>query len=294
MQTRTRFSQRAILLILILLTASAMALAKNPRFGVSGHSVGWGGSCDPEHNKILAGSLVFVNVCNRADQPKEARSPGWPEGYVLEAALDLPSKTQFAATPGLIERLRPTPYLGSATRGELRRLRTGDLVNVDVGWLNVKSFTLRIPSDLVAHGVTLRARCDKGGTTRYSDILDPFQVIATCDRSDTARIVAGEVFLAYQTEDDARVLEIADSMLACGLTDAAAWKWAMGVAHGLNQLDKEMAYLDRMYEDFGVTWFAGFADLQLNRNGVRNPREQELYRQVRTHIQQMINQQQQH
>lgn len=286
---------RPLLFALALATVSITASTGHPHFAISANPLGAGTSCEREPSKVIGGSLLFVEVINRADEPKEARRPGWPEGYALEAALDLPEGAPFVPSSSLLIRLSPSPYLQALTLAEQRRLQSGDVTNIDVGWLNVKSFVLRIPPALAGHTFTLRARCEKSGSPRYTtNVSGPFHIVLPCDRDDTARIVACEAHLAQEAGNSSRVLAIADSMLAVGLSDAAVWKCAIPIAGILGYYEKQLAYLDRMYEDFGRTWFAGNGNLRHDRGGVPDPHDREVYEEWRARLVALINQQQQH
>jgi hypothetical protein len=257
-------------------------MAKVPRLEIIDHTLAWGGSCEPGFHKLIAGSRLFAHVYNTADQSEQMLIPGWPEGYLLEAALDLPNGKTFIATPGLIERLEPTRYLSTANRASEKDLLEHRTPYVDYRHLNTKEFVLHIPQDAVAHTLTFRARYQLADINLESAPIGPILILAPCDRSDTARIVATRIYEARQMFDYRRAINIADSMLAVGLSDASGWELAIGAAVGCYEYEKAVAYLDRMYEDFGVleTPYPTHPP-RLNPQGPRDPEIQAAYQEQR-------------
>jgi hypothetical protein len=104
--------------------------------------------------------------------------------------------------------------------------------------------------------------------------------------------VASRLFVAWASNDSDRVIVLADSMLACDLSDAIAWNYARTTALRLGQFEKALAYLDRMYQDFGVTSVNAEAGTslvpRLNRNGLRSLQQQQLYESQRNELLQVI------
>jgi hypothetical protein len=96
-------------------------------------------------------------------------------------------------------------------------------------------------------------------------------------------------FLGYTPD---RVIALADSMLACNLSDAIAWNYAYTTALRLAQYNKALAYLDRMFQDFGVIDVnekAGSAEVpRLSRDSPRDPLQQQLYERQRNELLQVI------
>jgi hypothetical protein len=239
--------------------------------------------------------MFTLHLRNTADTPLRRLSPGWPEGYALEAALDLPSGQTFAPTPGLIDRLTPTPFFTFDNLYQERKLLLGDSAHVYRSNLNVKNFAIHIPDDLAGHTVTIRALYRHGDMdleTRPPTQDQLISVIAPCDKADTARIVASRLFVAWASNDSDRVITLADSMLACDLSDAIAWNYARTTALRLGQYEKALAYLDRMYQDFGVASVEAEAGTdavpRLNRNGPRDPQKQQVYERQRNELLQVI------
>lgn len=250
----------------------------------SGGPVAWGGSCESDYPNAIAGSLVYITIDNSADQPATLRERGWPDGYYLEAEIDPPPNTPFRPTPGLIERFNPTPHLRDLTLIQQQRLLSNDSTGVDLVDLNLKFFSLLIPSDLIGHTVTFRARCTKSKVETVSASDWQIRVIAACDRMDSSRIVASYIYLAWQIQDYNRAVELADSMMYNDLSDVSAWKWAMSAADHLQRPDRHIFYLDHCYNDFGVTWVPGGATLPLDRGGTRDPMKQESYERKRNEL----------
>jgi hypothetical protein len=224
---------------------------------------------------------------------REPLKEGWPEGYVLEAALDLPAGQLFMGTSGLMEQLLPTPFWNSSNRAAQNALLTGE-GTVHLGDLNLKEFKLTIPEDLAGHSLTFRARYQGEGLSLVSKPLGPVTIISPCDQSDTARVVASQIYAAVKMLRYSQAVALADSMLAHGLTDAQGWTWAETAARGAARFDKAIMYLDRLYEDFGVI-SAVFPEepVRLNRGGPRDPAEQAAYEQKRNNLLQAKTEQEQ-
>jgi hypothetical protein len=225
------------------------AFAKWPKLIFGGHPLAWGGSCEPGFARVLAGSHYFLRVVNTADTLVEPLSPGWPEGYVLEAGLDLPHGTPFAPTPGLIEQMEPTRILSIRNIGANTGLHVNPAEFHDYENLNAKNFGLTIPTCLIGHTVRLRAVFESADTTMISEATQAIWVTEPCDRDDIARIVASFVYEAWMYGTRSRVIELADSMLACGLTNAEAWKIAVKVAISMRQYDKADVYSKQLGAD---------------------------------------------
>jgi hypothetical protein len=276
-----------ILLALVFFTPfiSKHSVAQGHKLVLESVVPAYGGSCKPG---VLAGSMFTLHLRNTADRLLRKLSPGWPEGYTLEAALDLQSGQPFAPTPGLIERFQPTPFFTLNNLHQESKLLSGDSAHVQKSDLNKKNFAIRIPSDLAGHTVTIHAFYHHGDVnleTKPYPQEQPISIIAPCDRADTARIVASWVFAAWASNDTDRVIALADSMLACDLSDAIAWNYAYTTALRLELYEKALAYFERMYQDFGVTNVddkLGSASVpKLNRDGPRDPVQQQRYERYR-------------
>jgi hypothetical protein len=274
----------SLALLAFLIVSSAMA-ADSGRLILSYLFVPeYGGSCDPGAFKVLAGSSATLELGNSADRPRERLKPGWPEGYVLEAALDLVKGQPFVVTPGLMERLRAIPYFTAIQRTNEEALRDGGPVNV---WdLNKKHFALHIPSDLAGHTLTIRALYRRGSVDLHSKPTKPIFIVAPCDQSDSARTLASKIYEAWEGEDHAGAIMLADSMLSLGWSDAAGWYDALSSATLLDQYDKAINYLDRLFQDYGVAhvWGGTSNPLQVNRQAPRDPDEQRLYERKRNDL----------
>ncbi|MCX6600484.1 MAG: hypothetical protein NT025_02855 [bacterium] len=273
--------RRCVLVLLLIATSSAAAQTLDIQLS----ALAWGGSCETGGGKVIAGSLFFIRLSNEADLPTHALVPGWPEGYVLEAALDLPSDKPFVATPGLIERFQPTRYLSTINIGCERDVLAHTGTARDLHGMNDKEFVLHVPDDLAGHSVSFRARYEGGGVSLTSS-TGSIRIIEPCDRNDTARIVATGIEAAHRAGHYARAVEIADSMLAVGLSDAMGWQWAKIAAQGTGEYDKAIRYLDRLWEDFGVIFTPSSSSdaPRLNRGGSRGDFEREAYEQTRNNL----------
>ena len=293
-KSRTRYQTILFMAVLFAVSLGRPSIAQDHALVLSQFVPAFGGSCQAGSPNVLAGSIFTLHLRNTADTPLRRLSPGWPEGYTLEAALDLPSGQSFSPTPGLIDRLTPTSFFTFDNLYQERKLLLGDSVHVYKSNLNVKNFAVHIPSDLAGHTVTIRALYHHGDINLQTkpDWDEPVSIIAPCDRADTARIVASRLFVAWASNDSDRVITLADSMLACDLSDAIAWNYARTTALRLGQYEKALAYLDRMYQDFGVTSLneeAGTSLVpRLNRNGPRDPLQRQLYEGQRSMLLQVI------
>jgi hypothetical protein len=287
------------LLVSAVLAISQSAWGQESPLHIGGNTIAWGGSCQPGFPNIIAGSRYFVTIINVLDLSPPPLVPGWPQGYVMEAALDLPEGRPFVATTGLIEQLNPVRYLS-----DLNLTKESDILqgrhsaNSSMTGLNGKEFFLDIPAGLAGHTLTLQARYSRDSVNLQSNTPRPITIIAPCSRSDTARILATFIYAAFRVGEYARVLEIADSMLANNLSDAAAWTYANGSAKAIQRYDKALIYLDQLYNDFGRM---GPGDKlnppQLNREGPRSRDMQESYAKTRQgllRLQAQHEQQQQH
>ncbi len=197
---------------LALFCASDVSSAANkPRLLLSTHAPVHGGSCDPGTRKILVGTSLELSLANTADLSLDSLKPGWPAGYALEAALDMPIG-EFQPVPGLIERLRPQPFwsLGNlhnqwALAQDPQQVRRRDL--------NSKCFVVHIPADLAGHTLTFRGRFQRGDTLLVSKPQKSYAIIAPCDQSDSARILASWVSEAMHASRLERALALTDSLL---------------------------------------------------------------------------------
>ena len=289
MKPKSHIRYRAMLLPLALIAliigaASAQGQKLVPNLFVPA----WGGSCQAGFPNVLAGSMFTLHLRNTADRSLRRLAPGWPEGYTLEAALDLPGGQPFVSTPGLIERFRPTPFLTLDDLNEERKLLSGDSAHVNWDHLNAKRFALQFPSDLAGHTVKFRASYRRGDVniqTRPDALDQPISIIAPCDRADTARIVASWLFVAWASNDTDRVIALADSMLAHDLSDAIAWNYAYTTALRMRYHYKALSYLERMFQDFGVTdvneKVGSDSVPRLNRDGPRDAVQQQHYERYR-------------
>jgi hypothetical protein len=293
----TRYQTILFLIVFFALNLERPGLAQGKMsiLLLEGFVPAYGGSCQSGYPNVLAGSMFDLSLINTADEPLELLQRGWPEGYSLEAALDLPQDQPFNATPDLIEKLSPTPFLTFDNLFNERKLLLGDSSHVRKRGLNKKHFAIHVPADLVGHTVTIRALFHHGGLSLQSTPERgnlPISIIAPCDRADTARIVGSWVFVAWASNDSNRVITLADSMLACNLSDAIAWNYAHTTALRLAQFNKALAYLDRMYQDFGVTDVnekVGSAGVpRVNHDGPRDPLQQQLYERQRNELLQVI------
>jgi hypothetical protein len=109
-ETKIRCQTILFLIVFFALNLERPALAQSNKLVLQRFVPAYGGSCQSGYPNVLAGSMFTLHLRNTADRPLKRLSPGWPEGYTLEAALDLPSGQSFAPTPGLIDRLTLTPF----------------------------------------------------------------------------------------------------------------------------------------------------------------------------------------
>lgn len=201
-------------------------------------------SCEPHHTAYFAGSSYVIGILYTPREVREARSLCWPEGYLLEGALDIGDNACFVPTAGLIERLTPTVYWAQVPSNRPHARDDPDDLN----------FALHIPEDLAGHTIDFHLCYET------SDSLSEIQshrwkicIFSPNDEYDSARIVASQIFEAFDMSDYYRVAELADSMLARGLTDAYGWVWAMLAAEHTDRYDRALTYLERLWEDFGVS-----------------------------------------
>jgi len=249
----------------------------------------WGGSCEPGFPKIIAGSHIFLRVSNGSDRSALPLISGWPDGYILETALDLSDDQPFIPTPGLIETMEPIRILSQLNLSADGDLRQNPATFWNFEDLNAKDFVLKIPASLAGHTVKFRAIYQKAELDLVSFASNAISIIAPCDRSDTARSIATQIYEAWELRNYRRAMAIADSMLAYDLSDAAGWAWAMSAANGAREYDKAISYLDRMYEDYGVTavLLNSSHPPRLNRLGSRTREAQEEYEMGRSRLLQM-------
>jgi len=263
--------------------------AESAELWIAGHALVWGGACDPGGRKILAGSRYFLTVWNRSDRSAQVLTREWPAGYFLEAALDLPQGNPFIPNKSLIEQLNPERFLSQVNRSAEKRFLLDPSTFAEHEWLNAKCFVLTVPPALAGHTLSFRVRFEDDGQNSISTATAPIYIIAPCDRNDTARIVASRIYEANTTGNYRRGVEIADSMLKCGLTDASGWDYAEAMARGLEMYDKALSYLQRIYEDFGVLG-VGLNTAnppKYNANIVRDPQMQQLYAEKRNQLMQL-------
>jgi hypothetical protein len=290
MKPKRKTGYQAILFLTVFcaLIVERPALAQGNQLRLEMFVPAYGGSCQPGSPNVLAGSMFDLSLANTADQPLEPLRVGWPQGYVLEASLDLTQNQPFIPIPGLIERFSPRPFFTFDNLLNERKLLLGDSGHVRRQGLNKRHFAMQVPADLVGHTVTIRAFYRRGDINVYSkpqSFTSAISIIAPCDRADTARIVASWLFVAWASNDSDRVIALADSMLACNLSDAVAWNYAYTTALRLTYYNKALAYLDRMFQDFGVVDVnekAGTAGVpRLNRDSPRDSLQQQLYERQR-------------
>jgi hypothetical protein len=283
MLVRFPVKRAAITLTLIMVLSLPTLLPANPpRLQISGTPVAWGSSCD-SGEVVVAGSRFFLTVVNTADHSLHSLKPGWPNGYSFEAALDLSDAQPYLPTPGLIEHLTLVPYLCQLNRSAEKRLTSHPNARQEPTELNIKSFALTIPADLAGHTISLRAHYSNANADLTSKPLPSLHIVAPCDQSDTARIVSQWIYEAWDDGSYPRVIELADSMLASGLTDAPGWSIAVRVATGMKLFDKAIAYLQRMYEDFGVLNVELYTSHppRLNRGWIHGPGDRETFERAR-------------
>jgi hypothetical protein len=279
----------------LLLSPPTMALATESRLKLDGGTpMVHGGSCDPGDQNLLGGISLMLLVNHYADQPRKARSEGWPEGYSLEATLDLPPDSPFVATVGLIEQLSPVPYLSRMNRSVDKQLRGDSAAQYvrtreDLRELNSKHFVLHVPAELVGHWLSFRAQYRSQSIELRSNTLGPLRVIAPCNGDDAARICLSEIDAACDMGNDDGALAIADSMLANGLTNAAAWDLASRAAWRLGRHDKELIFFDKLYQDYGAL----SVDMSGKPLGPGSPGIEQIYESRRASILQAIARQQQ-
>jgi hypothetical protein len=271
---------RVIHLILGLLICAGVPVsqaADRPRLYLSVFVPIAGGSCVAGDRGLLAGSSLAVTVRNPADTIETEPGSGWPPCYELDAALDLGVGQSFIATPHLGAELSVVPYVSAENLAAEWARQNGD-PHYKVIQLNSKHFILGIPRGLANHTLTFRASYHHGELKLVSQSVGPFQITAPCDSSDEACILACGVWEAWEQDDNSRVLTLADSLVAIGWSSATGFAFAMSSASRLDRYDKQLEYLDRLFQDYGVTrTLFGGHDLPLNRRGDRDPAEQQVY-----------------
>jgi hypothetical protein len=246
LRTPSRFPHKCALLLLVVLMIPGALFAQGDRLKLIAYAAAYGGSCEPGYPNVVAGSTCFLGLEVVSSQPAPPWQTGWPEGFGLEAALDLPQDQPFVCTPGLFERLEPSPY-----RSGMGGCYQCEVLPPEYVILNRRFFALHIPPDFVGHTLTFHAVYQWEGLSLESMRDNPLSIIAPCDRNDSARIVGSRIFQAWDAEDYARAMKLADSMLVRGLSDAVGWQCAQMCAQKLQRTDKAKTYSDRMIRDFG-------------------------------------------
>lgn len=243
-----------VVLIVVSCLIAISAYGQTTGFYVHGYCVpgAEGGSCGQAG--VLAGSCICITVINEVDEPLLPLNRGWPEGYTLEASIDPSDEGIFIPTPGLIQQMEPTRFIDALNRTYELSLIKQDGSNIDARDLNRKNFMLHIPYDLAGHKLSLRCLCNKGGINAISSPSWIYTFVAPCSRADTARILGSEIYYAWVSFEIFRGVAIADSMLQNNLSDDYAWHWAQLCATSAGRPDRELAYLDKTWQDFGYTY----------------------------------------
>lgn len=279
-------SSKLVLVMTVFLCAITYA---GESLDVSLNTAAWRGSCDSIGFKIVANSNVCLTIYNDADGSKQPLKSGWPEGYTVEAAIDYQRGADFI--PNIpIDQLNPVPYKSMVNYNYELGMLSDPRSYIDTKQLNSKSFSLRVPRDLVGHTLTFRARYNDHGYSLLSSLTQPLQVIAPCDEYDQARIIASWIYVATQSLNYERAFQLADSMLENGLTDLEGWYWARVAAQGAGRAQKYMNYLERMWEDFGrmdTSYDSGDPPPRYN-NNPRDPDMQGYYEQTMDNLREII------
>jgi hypothetical protein len=286
---RRRLSVLFLFAVLILIFNRTAKAEKGEISGFSCFVSVYGGSCEPGFPNVLAGSSIQCFMYSTVDQELLPLKHGWPEGYTLEASLDPhleaeleTTPSSFNITPGLIEKLMPVPYWDYDNKIYNDYLLKGELARVNKRELNRKCFMLSIPPDLAGHTIAIRCRYNKNGITAVSNVSDRYRIIAPCSTIDSARIVGSFIHAAREMEEYERGVFLADSILSRGWTDASAWFEATVCASRSNQYAKELVYLDKLYNDFGVLE-AGFGTSKPPKLDIGGPRNGERTRRYLEH-----------
>jgi hypothetical protein len=271
-----------VMLTLVAATATG-AHAKRPWLQVTHRVVSFGGSCQPGYPNVVAGSSTILYI-DSSERPRQPLVKGWPEGYELQAALDLKKGSPFVPQVGLIEQLKPEPFLSFDNLYNEQALERG------ASWLNLqglneKNFALHIPEDLAGHTLTVRAVYRKGDLTLISNPAGPFKIVPLCDQDDSARVLASKIYEAWEVLNHDRAMALADSMTGLGWSDANGWKYAMSAAERMNKYDRQLEYLDRLFADFGVTYIkAGTTVKRLAPGAPPEAKRREVYERVRADL----------
>ncbi len=255
----------------------------------------WGGSCEPGWQNIIAGCNLVLTLYNDTDKSEQPLEPGWPEGYTVEAALDFRNGEVYIPTPGLIDRLEPTHYISMVNRTYESGMLHSPEQGIDHEAVNAKSFAMHIPPELIGHTLTFRGQYNHRGHDIVSATTRSIEVIAPCDEFDQAKIVSSWIYVASQSLDYDRAIQLADSMLESGLTDLEGWHFAKVAAQGSGRIDKYMNYLERMWEDFGrvdTNFGTGEPPPRFNHDA-RDPSLQRYYESTMENLRQQLAEQEQ-
>jgi hypothetical protein len=247
-----KFFVALVALLVVTMNEPAEAEDLRPYMTLETKVLALGGSCEPEFLNLLAGSSFGISLRNSEDQPRTRLRNGWPEGYSLEATLDLTANQTFKPVPGLAEQLRPVTY---HDRGNVENdsalAENADWMRLQA--LNRKHFMLHIPRDLIGHTLAIRAHYVRNGVDLYSNACQTLKIIALCNVDDSARVMASLIYEAWDELNYERAIELSDSMLSIGWSDAGAWDIAMSSADRLGLYERELVYLERMFTDFRCT-----------------------------------------
>jgi hypothetical protein len=180
----------------------------------------------------------------------------------------------FAPDKDLLNTISRVRFVSNINRGEEHSLLSHD-APPKLKYLNSKEFVLCAPSELAGHSIMFRARYDKDGIHAVSNSTPVISVFSPCDKSDSASIVASRIFIAFVSDNYAQAIEIEDSLLAQDLYDASGLYYARCSAAAIFQFDKELLYLDRLYEKFGITHLPEEVNSppKLNPDGIRLPEQ---------------------
>jgi hypothetical protein len=147
-----------------------------------------------------------------------------------------------------------------------------------------------MPTNLAGHSISLRANYHSRGFELTSKATYPLRIVAACDQNDSARILGSRIFIDWDSGNHDSAIARADSMLRIGWIDAPALIYAKSSAEYLDRYDKQLIFLDRLFEDYGViTVRPGTSNPpRLDRHGPRDPQQQRLYEETRDQILQGI------
>ncbi len=268
------------------------AMSSGPKLVLGLNTIYVNQNSDNPRRQVFAGSSVHINVATTADMPTQPRRADWPEDYILEAALDLPEGESFVPTAGLIEQLTPTPFMTHTNIAAEQVLEEGSLQYYNPYEHNRKSWFLHIPANLAGHTVTLRAQYHHGEMI-LSDVSPTMTLLAPLNDSDSARVLGSMIDEARQKTQPDRVFALTDSLLSLGWSDPFALNGARSVAVSLQKYDKALTYLNKLYEDYGITGISSKKIPPLNRTGARDPQIQQLYERMRTELIQLRSEQEQ-